>query len=46
MKDYCCWHRVDDDFFADDNWLGEMAKVMRVGKPMMDFINAVVDDYE
>lgn len=46
MKDYCCWKCVPDTFFEDDHWLGEMAKVFKVGKPMMDFINNVVDDYE
>jgi len=46
LKDYCCWHHVEDDFFEGDAWLGEMEKIFRAGKPMMDFINAVVDDYE
>lgn len=46
MKDYCCWMNVDDRFFEGDGWLDEAAKVMKAAKPMMDFINAVVDDYE
>ncbi len=46
MKDYCCWKRVPDNFFEADNWADEAIKVFKVGKPMMDFINAVVDDYE
>jgi uncharacterized protein (TIGR02453 family) len=46
MKDYCCWRGVPDDFFARDGWLDEMAKVMKEGKPMMDFMNGVIDDYE
>lgn len=46
MKDYCCWKRVPDTFFDGDNWLNEMAKVFQAGKPMMDFVNSVVDDYE
>jgi hypothetical protein len=46
MKDYCCWHNVSDDFFSSDTWINDMADVFQVGKPMIDFINAVVDDYE
>ena len=46
MKDYCCWKCVPDTFFDDDRWLGEMAKVFKVAKPMMDFVNNVIDDYE
>jgi len=46
MKDYCCWKAVPDTFFDGDRWLDEMVKILKVGKPMMDFINAVIDDYE
>jgi len=46
MKDYCCWHAVADDFFEGDDWLPKMEKIMQIGKPALDFINAVVDDYE
>ena len=46
LKDYCCWKRVPDTFFDGDRWLDEMAKVFQVAKPMMDFVNAVIDDYE
>lgn len=46
MKDYCAWLHVDDDFFAKDRWLDEMAEVFKTARPMMDFINAVIDDYE
>lgn len=46
MKDYCCWHGVPDSFFEGDGWLDEMAEILKVGKPMMDFINSVIDDYE
>ena len=46
MKDYCCWHRVPDDFFEGDEWLAEAVKIFKVAKPMMDFMNAVIDDYE
>ena len=46
LKDYCAWHRVADDFFDGDAWLDEMVRVFKAGKPMMDFMNAVIDDYE
>jgi len=46
MKDYCCWLRVDDDFFARPDFAARAAEIMSVGKPMNDFVNAVVDDYE
>lgn len=46
MKDYCCWRTVPDTFFEGDAWLDEMSEVFMTGKPMMDFINQVIDDYE
>ena len=46
MKDYACWHRVDDDFFAENDWLLPMAKLFKVALPMMQFTNNVIDDYE
>ncbi len=46
MKDYCCWHRVSEDFFEGDSWLDDMEQMFRAAKPMMDYINGVVDDYE
>ena len=46
MKDYCCWHWVSDDFFDGDGWLDDMERIFKAGKPMMDFINSVIDDYE
>ena len=46
MKDYCCWHHVDESFFDGDGWLDEIEKMFKAGKPMLDFINAVIDDYE
>lgn len=45
MKDYCCWTAVPDDFFAQTDWTDRAARLAEVAKPMMDFINAVVDDY-
>ena len=46
LKDYCCWHHVDDDFFEGDGWLDELERMCKAAKPMMDFTNAVIDDYE
>lgn len=46
MKDFCCWHGVGEDFFDGDGWLDEMEKIFKAGKPMQDFINFVIDDYE
>lgn len=46
MKDYCCWKMVPDSFFEGDQWLDEAMKVFKVAKPMMDFMNNVIDDYE
>jgi len=46
MKDYCCWVRVDDDFFAKPDFTDRAAEIMMTGRAMNDFINAVVDDYE
>lgn len=46
MKDFCCWHAVPDDFFSRPSWTEEMAEIMLAAKPMMDFINSVIDDYE
>lgn len=46
MKDYAAWIKVPDDFFEGDKWLDEIEKYFKVGKPMMDIINSVVDDYE
>lgn len=46
MKDYCCWHGVPDTFYEGDGWLDDIVDILKVGKPMMDFINSVIDDYE
>lgn len=46
LKDYCAWHRYGNDFFEGDAWLDTMEDVFRTAKPMMDFMNAVIDDYE
>ena len=46
LKDYCCWHAVSNSFFMGDEWLEEMERIFRAAKPMMDFMNVVIDDYE
>ncbi|MBR6321209.1 MAG: DUF2461 domain-containing protein [Prevotella sp.] len=46
LKDYCAWHRVDEQFFQGDEWLDQMELIFKAAKPMMDFLNAVIDDYE
>ena len=46
LKDYCAWHHVDEQFFEDDAWLDQMERIFKAAKPMMDFLNAVIDDYE
>jgi len=46
LKDYCAWHRVPDTFFEGDQWLDEIERIFRAAKPMMDFMNVVIDDYE
>lgn len=46
IRDYCAWHRVPDNVFLDGSWLKMSADMFRTAKPMMDFINSVVDDYE
>lgn len=46
MKDYCCWVKLSDDFFLQQDWGDRIVEICKVGKPMMDIINSVVDDYE
>lgn len=46
MKDYCCWHNVPDDFFAGNTWIENAVEIFNAAKPMMDFVNSVIDDYE
>lgn len=46
MKDYCSWVRVDEDFFEGDQWLDQSLDIFKIAKPMMDFMNSVIDDYE
>lgn len=46
MKDYCAWHCVDESIFQEPDWVLKVAHICKVAKPMMDFVNSVVDDYE
>lgn len=46
MKDYCAWHCVGDSFFTKRGWVEKAAQICKVAKPMMDFTNSVIDDYE
>ena len=46
MKDYCAWVRLPDDFFEGDKWIEEVVRIFKIGKPMMDFMNDVIADYE
>ena len=46
QKDYCCWRRVSDSFFSGDKWMQKVVPVFQAAKPMMDFTNSVIDDYE
>jgi len=46
MKDYCAWIKVEDTFFDSPQWFDKMVDVFKVAKPMMDFMNSVIDDYE
>ncbi len=46
MKDYCVWQVVADDFYNSADWTKKMVKLLKVAKPMMDFTNSVIDDYE
>ena len=46
LKNYCCWHRLPDNFFEGDQWLKKVEPMLKAAKPMMDFMNSVIDDYE
>ena len=46
MKDYCCWVSLPDGFFGRPDFISSLADIAKTAKPMMDFINSVVDDYE
>lgn len=46
QKDYCAWHHVPDDFFAQPGWIDQAERIFCAAKPVMDFVNAVIDDYE
>lgn len=45
LKDYAVWHKVSDSFLGTEDWEHAVCNILKVGKPMMDFVNAVVEDY-
>ncbi len=45
MKDYSCWHKVDDHFFEENKWIRPTTRMLKTAKPMLDFINSVIKDY-
>lgn len=44
-KDYSVACHLPDTFFLEDGWMDRAADIFRLMKPMMDFVNDVVDDY-
>ncbi|MFC2384065.1 MAG: DUF2461 domain-containing protein [Hoylesella saccharolytica] len=46
LKDYCAWMKVPDTFFEGDAWIDRAMQIYKTAKPMMDFVNNVIDDYE
>lgn len=46
MKDYCAWHRLETADWEAPDWRDRIIKVVKAGKPMLDFTNRVIDDYE
>ena len=46
LKDYCAWMKVPDTFFEGDPWIDRAMQIYKTAKPMMDFVNNVIDDYE
>ena len=37
---------MPDTFYDGEAWFDEVVKIFKVAKPMMDFVNSVIDDYE
>lgn len=46
MKDYTAWTKVPDEYFDGEGWITPTVNKLLIGKPMMDMMNRVVDDYE
>lgn len=46
MKDYCAWHAFEPEILGCEGWTDKLTEIFKVAKPMMDFVNSVVDDYE
>ena len=37
---------MDESIFENHDWVRKVADICKAAKPMMDFVNSVVDDYE
>ncbi len=46
LKDYCVWNTVAPSLFAQTDWTDRVVEIMKAAKTMVDFVNAVIDDYE
>jgi uncharacterized protein (DUF2461 family) len=40
------WFQEHKDEYEVDRWLSKSVAMLRTAKPMMDFMNSVIDDYE
>ena len=38
--------KVPDNFFEGNEWKEKLIEIAKTGKPMMDMMNNVIDDYE
>lgn len=45
LKDYLGWVKLQDDFFEQEGWQDNLLDMAETYKPVMDFTNAVIDDY-
>lgn len=46
MKDYCAWSAFEGELLTHNGWQDKIAAICKIAKPMMDFVNGVIDDYE
>lgn len=44
-RNYCVEHSLDDDFFAQPDWMEHVMEMFGVMRPFVDFVNDTVDDY-
>lgn len=45
-KDYSVFKRLDDDTLLERGWEDGVAEIFHTMKPMLDFVNYTIDDYE